>query len=62
MIALAHSNKGLQPPVGLRIHSTQSLATLCSFFMGVDLWENWAVASWSSPLTVARFYRLDVST
>lgn len=59
-IALAHSNQGLQPPAGLCNHSTRSLATLWAFFRGVDLCEICAMASWSSPLTFARFYRMDV--
>lgn len=51
---LAHSNQGLQPPAGLRAHSTWSLATLWAFFRDVDLGEICATARWASPLTCVR--------
>lgn len=60
-ITLAYSSLGLQPPEGLRAHSTQGLATSWGLFSGVDLQEICAAASWSLPLTFIWFYMLDAS-
>ena len=61
-IALAYSSSGLQVPTGLRAHSTRGLATSWALFKGVSIQDICAAASWSSPLTFARFYRLDVTS
>ncbi|XP_059182347.1 uncharacterized protein LOC131961092 [Centropristis striata] len=60
-IALAYAGQGLQPPVGLRAHSTRGVATSWALFRGVSVQDICAAASWSSPLTFVRFYMLDVS-
>ena len=60
-IALAYTSQGLQPPVGLRAHSTRGLAASWALFRGVSVRDICAAASWSSPLTFVRFYMLDVS-
>ncbi|XP_029937836.1 uncharacterized protein LOC115380768 [Myripristis murdjan] len=60
-IALAYTSQGLQPPTGLRAHSTRSLASSWALFRGVSVQDICAAASWSSPLTFVRFYMLDVS-
>ncbi|XP_010773556.1 uncharacterized protein, partial [Notothenia coriiceps] len=60
-IALAYTSQGLQAPPGLRAHSTRGLATSWALFKGVSIQDICAAASWSSPLTFVRFYRLDVS-
>ena len=60
-IALAYTSQGLQAPTGLRAHSTRGLATSWALFKGVSIQDIYAAASWSSPLTFVRFYRLDVS-
>lgn len=60
-IALAYSSKGLQPPAGLRAHSTRGLATSWALFKGVSIQEVCAAACWASTHTFARFYRLDVT-
>ncbi|KAK0143064.1 Sphingomyelin phosphodiesterase 4 [Merluccius polli] len=60
-IALAYTCQGLQPPVGLRAHSTRGLAASWALFRGVSVQDICAAASWSSPLTFVRFYMLDVS-
>lgn len=59
---MAYSSAGLQVPVGLRAHSTRGLATSWAYFRGVSIQDICAAASWSSPLTFARFYRLDVTS
>ncbi|XP_034530069.1 uncharacterized protein LOC117805448 [Notolabrus celidotus] len=60
-ISLAYSSKGLQPPQDLRAHSTRSMATSWALFKGVSVQDICAAASWASPHTFVRFYRLDVS-
>ena len=60
-ISLAYRGKGLQPPQGLRAHSTRGMATSWALFRGVSVQEICAAASWATPHTFVRFYRLDVS-
>ncbi|KAK5900670.1 hypothetical protein CgunFtcFv8_025612 [Champsocephalus gunnari] len=60
-IALAYTSQNLQAPSGLRAHWTRGLATSWALFKGVSIQDICAAASWSSPLTYVRFYRLDVS-
>ncbi|XP_029975893.1 uncharacterized protein LOC115409064 [Salarias fasciatus] len=59
-IALAYTCQGLQAPVGLRAHSTRGLAASWALCKGVSIQEICAAASWSSPLTFVRFYKLDI--
>lgn len=58
---LAYSSSGVQVPAGLWAHSTRGLATSWALFKGVSIQDICTAASWSSPLTFARFYRLDVT-
>ncbi|XP_032363907.1 uncharacterized protein LOC116677742 [Etheostoma spectabile] len=60
-ISLAYECKGLQAPRGLRAHSTRGMATSWALFRGVSVAEICAAASWATPHTFVRFYRLDVS-
>ncbi|XP_026102951.1 uncharacterized protein LOC113074342 [Carassius auratus] len=60
-ISLAYSSKGLTPPSGLRAHSTRGMSTTWALFKGVTLQDICEAASWSSPHTFARFYKLDVT-
>ncbi|GAA6095931.1 uncharacterized protein LOC125138511, partial [Tachysurus ichikawai] len=60
-ISLAYESRGLQPPGGLRAHSTRGLAASWALFGGVPLQDICAAASWSSPHTFVRHYRLDVT-
>ncbi|XP_058483844.1 uncharacterized protein LOC131459867 [Solea solea] len=60
-IILAHESRGLQPPDGLRAHSTRGIATSWALFRGVSVRDICAAASWASPHTFIRFYRLDVT-
>ena len=60
-IALAYSSKGMQPPAGLRAHSTRGMATSWAPFQGVSVQEICAAANWDLPHNFTRFYRLDVS-
>ncbi|XP_038139793.1 uncharacterized protein LOC119782750, partial [Cyprinodon tularosa] len=60
-IALAYGSRGLQPPAGLRAHSTRGMAASWALFRGVSVQDICSAANWSSPLTFVRFYMLDVS-
>lgn len=60
-ISLAYDSKGLQPPSGLRAHSTRGIATSWALFRGVSMEDICAAASWTTPHTFSRFYRLDVT-
>lgn len=60
-VALAYSSLGLQVPAGLWAHSTRGLVTSWALFNGVSIQDICAAASWSTALTFARFYRLDVT-
>lgn len=60
-IVLAYESRGLQPPEGLRAHSTRGMATSWALFKGTSVRDICAAASWASPHTFIRFYRLDVT-
>nr|XP_055035574.1 uncharacterized protein LOC129423361 [Misgurnus anguillicaudatus] len=60
-ISLAYSSKGLTAPSGLRAHSTRGMSTSWALFKGVTIQDICDAASWSSPHTFARFYKLDVT-
>ena len=60
-IVLCYNSMNLEPPVGLRAHSTRGLSTSWALFKGISIQEICAAASWSSPHTFIRFYRLDVT-
>ncbi|KAK0130871.1 hypothetical protein N1851_034445 [Merluccius polli] len=60
-IAMAYSSVGLEPPIGLRAHSTRGMAASWALFQGVSVEEICAAASWATPHTFTRFYRLDVT-
>ncbi|XP_055053994.2 uncharacterized protein [Misgurnus anguillicaudatus] len=60
-IILSYNSRGLTPPAGLRAHSTRGMATSWALFKGVSVQDICAAASWASPHTFVRFYRLDVT-
>ena len=60
-IQLAYSTAGKQAPGRLRAHSTRGVAASWALFKGVSVQDLCAAASWSSPLTFARFYSLNVT-
>ena len=49
-------------PSGIRCHSTRSVSTSWAAMRGVPLEDICASASWASPSTFARFYRVNVAT
>lgn len=60
-IALAYTSKGLQPPAGLRAHSTRGMSASWALFHGFPIEDVCLAACWSTPTTFVRFYRLDVT-
>ncbi len=60
-IVFCYNNANMEPLIGLRAHSTRGMATSWVLFGGISIQEICAAASWSSPHTFARFYRLDVT-
>lgn len=61
-ITMAYKAKRVQPPRGIRAHSTRGLATSWALFRGVSLQDICSAASWASPHTFVRYYRLDVTS
>ena len=60
-LVLYYDSKGLQHPAGLRAHSTYGVAVSWALFQGVSIEEICAAASWVTPHTFSRFYKLDVT-
>ncbi|XP_065325845.1 uncharacterized protein LOC134621241 [Pelmatolapia mariae] len=60
-VSLAYGTRGLALPHGVRAHSTRGMATSWALFRGVPVADICAAASWASPHTFVRFYRLDVT-
>ena len=58
---MAYEAKGVQPLGGIRAHSTRGLAPSWALFRGVPLQDICSAASWASPHTFERYYRLDVT-
>ncbi|XP_058879441.1 uncharacterized protein LOC131737040, partial [Acipenser ruthenus] len=57
-IKLAYESAGLPPPGQLKAHSTRGMATSWALFRGVPVSDICAAASWATPHTFMRFYRL----
>ena len=61
-IQLAYTSKGMQPPIGLRAHSTRGMSASWALCRGVSIQDVCMAASWASPSTFSTFYSLDVAT
>ncbi|KAL0173812.1 hypothetical protein M9458_029780, partial [Cirrhinus mrigala] len=59
-ISLSYASSGLPPPLGVRAHSTRSMAASKAFLAGVSMQDICNAAGWSTPLTFVRFYELDL--
>ncbi|KAI2660382.1 DNA-directed RNA polymerase subunit B' [Labeo rohita] len=59
-ILSAYEASDLPPPLGVRAHSTRSMAASKAFLAGVPMQDICNAAGWSSPLTFVRFYELDL--
>ena len=61
VISHAYRAQGTPVPSGTRAHSTRSMATSWAALRGVAVDDICAAASWSTPCTFTRFYRVDVT-
>ena len=59
-IRLAYTAGGVEPPEGLRAHSTRGMSASWALAKGVPIQDVCTAASWSSPSTFAAYYNLDV--
>lgn len=61
LIELAYHSMGRPPPKGVVAHSTRGMGASWALFKGASLEEVCVAAGWSSSLTFAKFYRLDLA-
>ncbi len=59
-ITTAYESSDLPSPLGVRAHSTRSMAASKAFSSGTSLQDICDAAGWSTPLTFVRFYSLDL--
>ncbi|KAL0151599.1 hypothetical protein M9458_053116, partial [Cirrhinus mrigala] len=59
-ITRAYESSGLPPLLGVKAHSTRSIADSKAFLEGVSIQGICNAAGWSMPLTFVRFYDLDL--
>ncbi|KAL0165934.1 hypothetical protein M9458_037778, partial [Cirrhinus mrigala] len=59
-ICSAYEASDLPPPLGVRAHSTWSMAASKAFLAGVPMQDICNAAGWSTPFTFVRFYDLDL--
>ncbi|XP_076128603.1 uncharacterized protein LOC143109685 [Alosa pseudoharengus] len=60
-IEMAYRSLKLEPPVGLRAHSTRGVSSSWALYKGVSVDDICRAAGWTSIHTFARFYMLDVT-
>ncbi|XDV25256.1 hypothetical protein PO909_029202 [Leuciscus waleckii] len=60
-IIQAYESAGQTVPTSIKCHSTRSVATSWAALRGVPLSEICAAATWTSPCTFIRFYRINVA-
>ena len=60
-IVEAYRSKGLPLPLNIRGHSTRGVSTSWAALRGVPLSEICAAATWATPCTFARYYRVNVA-
>ena len=61
-ISAAYLRQGRAAPAALRGHSTRAVAASWAALRGTPLSEICSAASWASPTTFTRFYRLNVAS
>ncbi|KAL0148327.1 hypothetical protein M9458_056389 [Cirrhinus mrigala] len=59
-ICSAYESSDLPSPLGVKAHSTRSMAASKAFLAGVPMQDICNAAGWSTPLTFVRFYDLDM--
>ncbi len=62
VITHAYKRSGRPVPSGVRCHSTRAVSTSWAALRGVPLEDICGAASWASPNTFARFYRVNVAS
>ena len=60
-IQLAYTSRGVEPPEGIKAHSTRGVSASWAVTRGVSIQEVCEAANWSTPSTFATFYSLDVA-
>lgn len=61
LIELAYHSAGMPPPQGVVAHSTRGVAVSWALFRGASLEDVCAAAGWSSSMTFAKFYPMNVA-
>ncbi len=59
-INMSYESPGLPSPMGVKAHSTRSVAASKAAFAGVPLQDICIATGWSTPLTFVRFCGLDL--
>ncbi len=59
-IHIAYESSELPSPMGVKAHSTRSVAASKAFLAGVPIQDICNAAGWSTPLNFVRFYGLDM--
>ncbi len=59
-IHIAYESSELPSPMGVKAHSTRSVAASKAFLAGVPIQDICNAGGWSTPLTFVRFYGLDM--
>ena len=59
IISKAYSSQGLDPPQGVKAHSTRAVGASLAFERGLSVFDVCRAATWSDSLVFARHYRLD---
>ena len=52
---MAYNSEGLEPPIGLRAHSTRGMTASWALFQGVSVGEICAADSWATPHTFGTY-------
>ncbi len=60
MLFYSLESSDLPSPLGVKAHSTRSVAASKAFLAGVPMQDICNAAGWSTPLTFVRFYDLDL--
>ncbi len=59
-VMVAYESSDLPSPLGVKSHSTRSVAASKAFLAGVPMLDICNAEGWSMPLTFVRFYDLDL--
>ncbi len=59
-VTVAYESSDLPSPLGVKAHSTRSVAASKAFLAGVPMQDICDAVGWSTPLTFIRIYDLDL--